>query len=103
MNDIFKTITDAESEAKRIRAEADRQAAEALQKAKTDGEAKVETARSAARTEAAEALEKARAAAAKEAESLASTIENRKAVIRADSSKRYEKAADFIVERIVNA
>jgi V/A-type H+-transporting ATPase subunit G/H len=97
------TISEAEENAKKIKAEADAQAKERLAAAEKAGLAAVDAAVEKAAAELKELQSKADDKARAEAESLSATTENKKASLRARAEDRIDKAAELVVERIVNS
>jgi vacuolar-type H+-ATPase subunit H len=100
--EVFSTINAAETEARKIRSEAEKDAAAMKERAEQLGKSGVETAIAAAKAAAEGLLRDAANSAAKDAEGLARTTENRKAVLRDRVEKKLGSAADYIVESVVN-
>ena len=95
-------ITEAESEAKALVAEAEARARQMLSDAENDGRAAMTAAVEKAERELAELKRQAGSKAVEQAGILSETTEKSKAELRAGAEKQIEKAADLVVERIVN-
>lgn len=100
--EAITTISEAEKNAKRGKAQAlaDTKAAEAA--AEAEGKAAVAVAVKKAGDELRESLDKADAQAAAAAQQMADDTENKIAAMRVRAERRLDKAASLIVERIVN-
>ncbi len=100
--EAITAISEAEENAKRMKAEALAAAKAAEAAAQAEGRAAVEAAEKKAAAELAELRAKSDETAKEDARQLASDTENRKAAMRARADARLEKAAALIVERVVN-
>ena len=100
--EAITAISEAEENAKRMKAEALAAAKAAEAAAQAEGRAAVEAAEKKAAAELAELRSKSDEKAKEDARQLASDTENRKAAMRARADARLEKAAALIVERVVN-
>ncbi|MDR0819116.1 MAG: hypothetical protein LBN43_06060 [Oscillospiraceae bacterium] len=100
--EVFGTINSAEAEAKKIRLNAERDAASDKERALADGRTLIENAVASARASVDNLMKQSALVAEKEAESLARTTGNRKAILRDRVEKKLEAASDFIVESMVN-
>lgn len=100
--EAITTISEAEENARRMKAkaEADAKAAEAA--AQAEGKTALAAAEKKAADELKELQAKSDDKARADAEQLASDTENKKAAMRARAEARLEKAAALIVERVVN-
>ncbi|NCB51743.1 MAG: hypothetical protein EOM54_07680 [Clostridia bacterium] len=100
--EAITTISEAEENAKRSKAQAlvDSRAAEAA--AEAEGRASIAAAVKKAENELRESLDKADAEAISAAKQMADDTENKIAAMRASAEGRLDKAASLIVERIVN-
>ena len=96
-----KILQDAETAAAQRLEEARLQIEEKETEAKRIGEARIIEAEARARAELAELKRSVQQNAAVEAANLVSNMENKKAAIRAKAESAMDKAAAFIVERIV--
>ena len=92
MTDKVASVVVAQAEAKRLVAQA-----------QEDGEASVRAAAKKADDEIAELTRTAEEKAKADASELAQSNENKKAAMRVKAEKRLDKAAELIVERIVNS
>ena len=95
-------ITEAEEKARQLKSDAAARAKQMLADAKTAGEEYLNAAVKKAETEIAGLTKKAEDKAKADATELAQSNENKKAALRAKAETRLDKAADLIVERIVN-
>ena len=95
-------ITQAESEAKTLVAEAEARAKQMLSDAENDGHAAVTAAMEKAERELAELKKQAGSKAVEQAEILSESTENSKAELRAKAEQQIDRAAELVVERIVN-
>lgn len=96
------TISEAEENARRLKAQAVTDAKTAEHEAKIAGEAAVKEAIERASEEVRNKRATMDAEANVAAQKLADDVENKKAVMRASATSRKDKAASLIVERIVN-
>ena len=101
--EAIKSISAAEDEARQAKLEAQQKAREAIEAAEKSGKAAVASAVARAETETADLKHLADQKAAENAVELASTTANRQATLRARAESRLDKAAQLIIERIVNA
>lgn len=97
------SITKAEEHIKQMKADAAAEAKRMLAEARENGEAAVAAALKKAETEIAELTKKAEDKAKADATELAQSNENKKAAMRAKADAKLDKAAELIVERIVNS
>ena len=97
------TISDAEEHAKELKGEAETTAKERLAEAESAGRQAVDAAADKAAAELKELQAKADDKAKAEACELSATTENKKASLRARAEDRIDKAAELVVERIVNS
>ena len=95
-------ITKAESEAKTLVAEAEARAKQMISDAENDGHAAITAAGEKAERELAELKKQAGSRAVEQAGILSESTENGKAELRARAEKQIDRAADLVVERIVN-
>ena len=95
-------ITEAEAGAKALVAEAEARAKQMLSDAENDGRAAITAAGEKAGRELAQLKKQVGSKAVEEAGILSENTENSKAELRARAEKQIEKAADLVVERIVN-
>ena len=100
--EAIAAITEAEENAKRMRAEAAAAAKAAEAAARAEGAAAMDAAAKKAAGELAELRAKSDEKSREDARQLASGTENRKAAMRARADARMGKAAALIVERVVN-
>ena len=100
--DAIKSISAAEEDARQAKAAAVLSARAAVEAAEKAGKEAVASSVDRAETEIARLKRAADQQAADKAIELASTTANRQAALRARAEGRLEKAAQFIVERIVN-
>ena len=96
-------ITKAEDKTRQLRNDAQAEAKRLIAQAQEDGEASVLAAAKKADEEIAELMRKAEEKAKADASELAQSNENKKAAMRVKAEKRLDKAAELIVERIVNS
>lgn len=101
--EAIKTISAAEKDARRRKAEAAAEIKKALSDAEAAGVAAVEAAKAKAAEELRVLYAKTEAKAAKETAETVSSTENRMASMRIKAEGRLEQAASLIVERIVTA
>ena len=101
--EAIKTISEAEEQAKNIRAVAAAEAKRVLGEAEAAGKAAVEAAEKKGRDELAELAKKADEKALESAKALAAENDKLKAGLRDRAEKRMEQAVSLIVERIVNS
>ena len=95
-------ITEAESAAKALVAEAETRAKQMISDAENDGRAAVTAAGEKAERELTELKKQVGSKAVAEAGRLSESTENSKAELRARAEKQIDRAADLVVERIVN-
>ena len=95
-------ITEAESGAKALIAEAEATAKQMLSDAENDGRAAMTAAAEKAERELAELKKQAGSKAVELAGKLSENTDNSKAELRARAEKQIDKAAELVVERIVN-
>ena len=100
--EAITTISEAEENARRMKAEAAAAAKAAEAVALAEGKAALEAAAQKAASELAELRAKSDEKAREDARQLASDTENKKAAMRARADARLGKAAALIVERVVN-
>jgi len=100
--DAIRMIYTAEEEARQEKKRMRQKAAEAIEAVERAGRNAVEAALSRAESEIADLTRTADHKAAEEATQLASSTANKQAALRARAEARYDKAARFILERIVN-
>lgn len=101
--EAIKTISAAEEKAKQARAEALAASRKAIADADTAGKQAVEQAKAKANDELRELVRKADEKAKAQAQALASSTENRMATMRVRAEGNMDKAAELVVERIVNS
>ncbi len=101
--EAIETISKAEENAKKRKAEAALEAKRSVTAAETAGKAAMEAARKKAVEELATLNAKADGKAKADAMELASNTENKKASLRVRAESRLAQAADLIVERIVSS
>ena len=100
--EAITTISEAEENARRMKAEAAAAAKAAEAAALAEGKTALEAAAQKAASELAELRAKSDEKAREDARQLASDTENKKAAMRARADTRLGKAAALIVERVVN-
>ena len=100
--EAMETLAAAEETVRRMLADAAAEAKQRLSDARSEGEQMVADAQKRADDELAELGRQADAKAKADVLELAGNNENRKAALRARAEARTDKAAAFIVERIVN-
>jgi hypothetical protein len=100
---VFGTINAAESEARRIRADAHRAANVARERTNDELREEAERAKSDARRRVEIDVAKAGVEANITADEIASVTETRKAILRARAEKRLQAAAELIVDFVVNS
>ena len=100
--EAMETLAAAEETVRRMLADAAADAKQKLADARSQGEQMVADALKKADDELAELTRQADAKAKEDVLELAGSNENRKAALRARAEARADKAAAFIVERIVN-
>lgn len=101
--EAIASITKAEDRARQMKADAAAEGKRALAQAKADGQARIEALAAKADAEIAELTKKAEDKAKGDAHELAQSYENKKAAMRVKAEARLDKAAELIVERIVNS
>ena len=101
--EAITAITEAEERARQKKADAAADAKRKIAQAISDGEAAVEAAAGKADAEIAGRMRTAEEKAKADASELAGSNENKKASMRARAESRLDKAAELIVERIVNS
>jgi len=101
--EAITSIAEAEQKAKQTVAEAEAKAKQMIVDAENAGKAAVEAAVVKADSEVAELRRQADEKAVADAEKLSSDNENKKAALRAKAETKLEKAANLVVERIVNS
>ena len=101
--EAIQTISEAEEQAKTIRAAAAAEAKRMLGEAEAAGKFAVEAAGKKARDELAELSKKADEKALESAKSLAAENDKQKAALRSRAEQHMDKAVSLIVERIVNS
>ncbi|MGE4352952.1 MAG: hypothetical protein AB7D36_02560 [Oscillospiraceae bacterium] len=101
--EAIKNISEAEEQARQIKAEATSEAKRMISEAYTTGKAAVAAAEKKAGDELCELAKKADEKAMAGAKELAANSENRKAAMRSHAEARMDKAVSLIVERIVNS
>ena len=97
------SITTVEDKVRQQKADAVAEGKRAAAKAQAEGEALVAAAVKRADAEMAELMKKAEDKAKADASELAQNYENKKAAMRMKADSRLDKAAELIVERIVNS
>ena len=100
--EAIKSISAAEDEARRAKLDAQQKAREAVEAAEKAGKESVASAVLRAESEIAGLKHEADQKAEEHAVELASTTANRQAALRARAESRLDKAAQLIIERIVN-
>jgi vacuolar-type H+-ATPase subunit H len=98
--EVFGKINAAEADAKRLIADASRNALTAREQATEYGRAAVEKAKTDARAEVEAILKSAETSAAKDAEALSRSTDNKRAVLRDNVESRLEAAVEFIVSSV---
>ncbi|MGI6029489.1 MAG: hypothetical protein ACOX81_08765 [Candidatus Heteroscillospira sp.] len=101
--EAIKTISEAEEQAKNIRAQAAAEAKRIAGEAESAGRAAVEAAEKKAAEELAGLTQKADEKAVASAKTLAAENDRQKAGLRSRAEKRMDDAVSLIVERIVNS
>lgn len=101
--EAIKQISLVEEGAKKAKAEAFAAAKKAINDAEADGRRAVEQAKAKAADELRELTRKADDKAKSQAQALAATTENRMASMRVRAESNLDKAAELVVERIVNS
>ncbi len=101
--EAIKTISEVEDETRQRKVQASAEAKKAVSEAESAGRASIEQARAKAGAEIRELTRKAEEKAKEQAMDLASSTENRMASMRVRAENNLERAADLIVERIVNS
>lgn len=101
--EAIASITRAEEKARAMKADAAAEGKRAIAQAQQDGEAAIAAAVKKADAEIALAIKNAETKAKNDAAELAQSYENRKAAMRVKADARLDKAAELIVERIVNS
>ena len=96
-------ITEAETQAKKIVAGAESKARQMLEDAENRGKAALSAAGEKAERELAELKKQSDSKAVSDANALSGDIENKKAALRARAESRIDRAAELVVERIVNS
>ena len=99
--EAIQAVNEAEAEAHALRQAATETAEACLATAEAEGAAKVQAAIDKGEAECAELLRQAEEDALRRAAELASSMENKKAVLGAQVDKARDKAVDFIMGRIV--
>lgn len=102
-SEAIETLAAAEETVKRMMSDAMAASKQSIADARSAGEKAVEEALKRAEEELAVQNKQAEANAKEDVLALAGNNENRKAALRARADTRAEKAAAFIVERIVNS
>jgi V/A-type H+-transporting ATPase subunit G/H len=100
--EAIKCISEAEEEARQAKLRAQQNARASVEEAEKAGKEAVSSSQARADTEIAELLRMADQKAAEQAVELASTTANRQATLRARAGSRLDKAAAYIIERIVD-
>lgn len=101
--EAITAITEAEERARQKKADAAADAKRKIAQAVSDGEAAVEAAAQKADAEISAKMRQAEEKAKADASELAGSNENKKASMRVRAESRLDKAAELIVERIVNS
>ena len=101
--EAITSVTQAEAAAKTAVANAEAKAKQMLTDAENAGKAAIEAACVKAESELQELRARAGEKAVSEAGDLSNELENRKASLRAMAEMKLEKAANLVVERIVNS
>ena len=100
--EAIKSISAAEDEARQAKLRAQQNAREAIEEAEKAGREAIASMKIRAESEIAHLKRAADQKAAEQAVELASTTANRQATLRARAEGRLDRAAQLIVERIVN-
>ena len=100
--EAIAAITGTEEKVRQMKAEAAAEAKRSIAQAQASGEEAIASAIKKADAEIAELMKKAEEKAKADASGLAQSSENKKAAMRAKADARLDKAAELIVERIVN-
>ena len=100
--EAIKSISEAEDEARQAKLRAQQKARETVEAAEKSGKEALASTLARAESEIAQLKRTADQKAAEHAVELASTTANRQATLRARAEGRLDKAAQLIVERIVN-
>jgi len=100
--EAIKSISAAEEEARQAKILAQQKALESIQETEKAGKESIASMIARAESEVAQLKRTADQQAAEQAVELASTTANRQATLRARAEGRIDKAAQLIVERIVN-
>ena len=102
-HEAIAAITGTEEKVRQMKADALAEAKRSVAQAQALGEDAIASAIKKADAEIAELMKKAEDKATADASELAQSNENRKAAMRARADVRLDKAAELIVERIVNS
>ncbi|MCM1149154.1 MAG: hypothetical protein NC319_03565 [Butyricicoccus sp.] len=102
-HEAIAAITGTEEKVRQMKADALAEAKRSVAQAQALGEEAIASAIKKADAEIAELMKKAEEKATADASELAQSNENRKAAMRARADVRLDKAAELIVERIVNS
>lgn len=102
-HEAIAAITGTEEKVRQMKADALAEAKRSVAQAQSLGEEAIASAIRKADAEIAELMKKAEEKATADASELAQSNENRKAAMRARADVRLDKAAELIVERIVNS
>ena len=100
--DAIKSISEAETEARQAKTRAQQAAEQIVADAEKAGKESLTSMNARAESEIATLIRKADLEAEEHAKELASTTANRQATLRARAESRLDKAAQLIIERIVN-
>jgi len=101
--EAISDITQAEADAKAMVSAAETKARQMIVNAEAEGKAAIDAARAKADSELLELRKQADEKAKVNAQELSDDLENKKAALRAKAETRMEKAANLVVERIVNS
>ena len=102
-HEAIAAITGTEEKVRQMKADALAEAKRSVAQAQALGEDAIASAIKKADAEIAELMKKAEDKATADASGLAQSTENKKAAMRAKADVRLDKAAELIVERIVNS
>jgi len=99
--DAIKRVTDSETQAREVRAQAQAQAQEILAQARKTAQTAQAQARKAAQAQARQLLEQAEARAGKEREKTLAAFDAQCRELKAGAEKKMDEAAALIVRRVV--
>lgn len=101
--EAIKMISQAEEKAKKAKTEAAAASKKAISDAEAAGRQAIEQARGKANDELRELMKKADDKAKSQAQALAASTENKMASMKVRAEGNLDKAADLVIERIVNS